>query len=66
MVHLSIFVRKFPGFLTFPSTMFEIVHISKQKMYKCTLKSCNAYICNASGRATYINVLSQFNPSIRG
>ena len=58
MVNLSIFVRTFHGFLTFPSTMFEIVHILKEKMYKCTLKSCNAYICNTFGRTRYIDVLS--------
>ena len=58
MVNLSIFFRKILGFLIFPSTMFEIVHILKEKMYKCTLKSCNAYICNASGHASCIDVLS--------
>ena len=64
MVNLLIFVRKCHGFLTFPSTMFEIVHILEEKMYKCTLRSCNAYICNTSAHARYINVLSYFNPSI--
>ena len=26
-------------------------------MYRCTLKSCNAYICNTSGRASSMDVL---------
>ena len=58
MLNSSIFFRKFHGFLIFLSTMFEIVHILKEIMYKCTLKSCNAYICNSSGHASCINVLS--------
>ena len=58
MINLSIFFRKCHGFLIFPSTMFEIVHILKEIMYKCTLKSCNDYICNSSGHASCICVLS--------
>ena len=58
MLNLSIFFRNFHGFLICPSTMFEIVHILKEIINKCSLKLYNAYICNSSGHASCIDVLS--------